>query len=119
MEGLAEQQWIPEDTRGTILRLVGFFRGTGEDLSSEDILAFAFTNANTVGQPTRNMISEIACEFARYCAGDAGTNTNRHFFVSNNGQFKLNEVPEPDSLALFGIAMLGAGIISRKRANKA
>lgn len=30
MEGLADQQWIPESTRGTILRLVGFFRGTGE-----------------------------------------------------------------------------------------
>lgn len=30
IENLAEQQWIPEDTRGTILRLVGFFRGTGE-----------------------------------------------------------------------------------------
>src|SRR5699024_10738707 len=30
MENLGEQQWIPEDTRGTIARLVGFFRGTGE-----------------------------------------------------------------------------------------
>lgn len=30
IENLADQQWIPEDTRGTILRLVGFFRGTGE-----------------------------------------------------------------------------------------
>src|SRR5690606_1122099 len=30
MEGLADQQWIPESTRGTILRVVGFFRGSGE-----------------------------------------------------------------------------------------
>lgn len=30
IENLAEQQWIPEDTRGTIARVVGFFRGTGE-----------------------------------------------------------------------------------------
>lgn len=30
IENLSEQQWIPEDTRGTIARLVGFFRGTGE-----------------------------------------------------------------------------------------
>lgn len=30
IEGLAAQQWIPEDTRGTILRVVAFFRGTGE-----------------------------------------------------------------------------------------
>lgn len=30
MENLSEQQFIPESTRGTIARLVGFFRGTGE-----------------------------------------------------------------------------------------
>lgn len=96
-----------------------FFRSNGTDLSGEDILSFAFTNANTVGQPTTNMIGEIACQYAGYCAADAGSNTNGHFFVSNNGQFKLAEVPEPGSLALFGIAMLGAGVVSRKRAKKA
>jgi hypothetical protein len=96
-----------------------FFRSNGNDLSNEDILSFAFTNANTVGKPTANMISEIACQFSGYCAADAGSNTNGHFFVSNNGQFKLAEVPEPGSLALFGIAMLGAGVTLRKRNNKA
>ena len=30
IENLSEQQWIPESTRGTIARVVGFFRGTGE-----------------------------------------------------------------------------------------
>lgn len=30
IENLGEQQFIPESTRGTIARLVGFFRGTGE-----------------------------------------------------------------------------------------
>lgn len=30
IENLSEQQWIPESTRGTIARAVGFFRGTGE-----------------------------------------------------------------------------------------
>jgi hypothetical protein len=95
-----------------------FFRSNGTDLSGEDILSFAFTNANTVGKPTGNMVSEIACQFSGYCAADAGTNNTSHFFVSNNGQFKLAEVPEPGSLALFGIAMLGAGVTLRKR-NKA
>lgn len=30
IENLSDQQWIPESTRGTIARVVGFFRGTGE-----------------------------------------------------------------------------------------
>jgi hypothetical protein len=102
-----------------------FFRGNGDDLSAEDVLAFAFTNANAVGQVTPNMVSEIACQYAGYTGPGcpAGTYQNvsgDHFFVSNNGQFKLTQVPEPGSLALFGIALLGAGVVSRKRAaNKA
>lgn len=30
IENVAEQPWIPEETRGTIARVVGFFRGSGE-----------------------------------------------------------------------------------------
>jgi len=103
-----------------------FFRGNGKDLSKESILSFAFTNANTVGKPggVENLVSEVACEFAGFggagCNGEAYANApDQYFFVSNNGQFKLAEVPEPGSLALFGIAMLGAGMVARKRANKA
>jgi hypothetical protein len=96
-----------------------FFRSNGDDLSNEDIMAFAFTNANTNATPTATMVSEIACEFAGYCGPNASDATQGRFFVNNNGQFKLAEVPEPGSLALFGIAMLGAGVVSRKRAKKA
>jgi hypothetical protein len=100
-----------------------FFRGNGADLSMEDVLAFAFTNANTVGEPSARLVSEVACQYSGFtgngCNGNAYANTSSSFFVSNNGQFKLAEVPEPGSLALFGIAMLGAGFVSRKRANKA
>jgi hypothetical protein len=89
----------------------------------EDVMAFAFTNANTVGQPTNRLVDEVACQYAGFtgngCNGNAYGNTPGAFFVSNNGQFKLAEVPEPGSLALFGIAMLGAGVVSRKRAKKA
>ena len=65
------------------------------------------------------------CQFAGYtgpatgtgCAGGTYSNVpGSHFFVSNNGQFKLaQDVPEPGSLALFGMAILGAGLASRKR----
>jgi hypothetical protein len=100
-----------------------FFRENGQDLSTESIMAFAFTNANTVAEPTNTLVSEVACQYAQFsgngCNGQAYANTPGHFFVGNNGQFKLAEVPEPGSLALFGIAMLGAGVVSRKRAKKA
>jgi PEP-CTERM motif len=104
-----------------------FFRGNGQDLSLESVLAFAFTNANPVANPdseaTPNLVSEVACQYAGFtgagCNGSAYANApGQYFFVSNNGQFKLAEVPEPGSLALFGIAMLGAGFASRKRAAK-
>jgi hypothetical protein len=39
--------------------------------------------------------------------------------LSNNGQFKLAEIPEPGSLALLGIAMLGAGVVRSKRSKQA
>jgi hypothetical protein len=100
-----------------------FFRENGQDLSTESIMAFAFTNANTVAKPDATLVSEVACEYAGFtgagCNGGTYANTPGYFFVGNNGQFKLAEVPEPGSLALFGIAMLGAGVVSRKRAKKA
>ena len=100
-----------------------FFREDGKDLALESIMSFAFTNANTVGSPDGTLVSEVACQFAGFggpgCGEGDYANTPGYFFVGNNGQFKLAEVPEPGSLALFGIAMLGAGVAARKRAKKA
>jgi hypothetical protein len=113
--------------RATSMDAGYFFRGNGQDLSMESVLAFAFTNANPIANPdsaaTPNLVSEVACQYAGFtgagCNGSAYANApGQYFFVSNNGQFKLAEVPEPGSLALFGIAMLGAGFASRKRAAK-
>jgi len=101
-----------------------FFNSAGTDLSTQDILSFAFTNANPTLNPSAAAVREIACEFGGYtgpgcAAGTSYSNVpGQYLFVGNNGQFKLAEAPEPGSLALFGIAMLGAGVVSRKRAAK-
>ena len=101
-----------------------FFRNNGTDLTNESVLSFAFTNANGVSNLSPNLVSEVACQFSGFTGPGCGTGTyanapGQYFFVSNNGQFKLAEVPEPGSLALFGIAMLGAGVTLRKRNKKA
>ncbi|HEY1225779.1 MAG TPA: flocculation-associated PEP-CTERM protein PepA [Ramlibacter sp.] len=104
-----------------------FFDKTGKDLSTQKVLSFAFTNANPLQSPTALQVSEIMCEFAGYtgsgCNGTAynpgpSNQLRTTLFLNTDGQFKLAEVPEPGSLALFGIAMLGAGVVTRKRAKK-
>ena len=103
-----------------------FFNSKGKDLAGESILSFAFTNANNVAKPDATLVSELVCEYSGFKGNGCKKNTtyknkdNQYFLFSNNGQFKLaTEVPEPGSLALFGIAMLGAGFAARKRASKA
>jgi hypothetical protein len=103
-----------------------FFNPNGTDMTNQDMLSFAFTNANGSSFLTDRLVDEVACQFSGFAGPGCGAGTyanspGQYFFVSNNGQFKLaNVVPEPGSLALFGIALLGAGVVSRKRAaNKA
>jgi hypothetical protein len=96
-----------------------FFADNGVDMSTVQSKAFAFTNANTVGSPTATLISEVACQFAGFkgkgCGGGTYANVpGSYFFVSNNGQFKFADIPEPGSVALFGIALFGIGALRRR-----
>jgi hypothetical protein len=96
-----------------------FFNSNGIDMSTLQNTAFAFTNANTIGSPTPRLVDEVACQFAGYkgpgCGSGSYANVSGdHFFVSNNGQFKFADVPEPGSVALFGIALFGIGALRRR-----
>lgn len=100
-----------------------FFNSSGQDMSRTSLLSFAFTNANALSKPSTNLVTEVACQYAGFTGGgcSGGTYANRpgeYFFVGSNGQFKLAElaeVPEPASIALFGIALLAVGATARKR----
>lgn len=99
-----------------------FFDGSGNDLSTSSLLAFAFTNANTFARPNATLVNELACQFAGFTGAGCGTGTygnvaGQHFFIGANGQFKLAEVPEPASIALFGVALAAIGAMrGRKKA---
>lgn len=100
-----------------------WFMPNGSPMGLTDTVAFAFTNANPISNPTTTAVREIICEGAGVTPGatDCTTGTGYvnvaqdYVFVSNNGQFKLNTIPEPGSLALIGLGMLGLAFASRRK----
>jgi hypothetical protein len=114
------QVTVEAEAMAGMLRAGYFFNKHGVDLSSVPVFSFAFTNANTVGSPSTTKVKEIACEFSGFTGNGCKPRTTyknvdfQHFFIGANGQFKLAEVPEPGSVALFGIALAGMGALRRR-----
>lgn len=96
-----------------------WFDSSGTDLStlvgSGLLFGFVTTNASYVDTPTTVLVDQLVDGLAN--ASTTYTNTPAtDFIVSNNGQFRIETrtVPEPASIALLGIGLLGASL-TRKR----
>jgi hypothetical protein len=57
-------------------------------------------------------VNEIVGDFAGQLAGYTNVPPG-DFIISNNGQFRLS-VPEPGSVALYGIGLLALGLATMK-----
>lgn len=76
------------------------------------LFGFVTTNASFVAAPGTNLVNELGEMTGGPVINDPALGS---FVVSNNGQYRLQTVPEPSVLALLGLGMLGACVGMRAR----
>jgi hypothetical protein len=67
------------------------------------VLGFATTNGSALQNPNANLVGALGPQAANV------------LYLSNNGQYRLNVVPEPATMLLFGIGAAGMAMIRRKK----
>jgi hypothetical protein len=95
-----------------------WFDSAGTDLSTQVgsglLFGFVTTNASYVENPSAAVESDIVVALSGGTLPIIGPPDD--FVVGNNGQFRLSSVPEPASIALLGIGLLGAGLTRKRKA---
>lgn len=96
----------------------GFWFDSGiNDLSDLDpisfLLGFSTTNASYVENPSPILVSELGNKFAG--VADPANNPPDDLFISANGQYRLQVIPEPGTLILLGLGLLGITGYGRRK----
>lgn len=98
-----------------------FFTGGLVDLSTflPDTVVFGFgtTNASPIsGTIANSLVNGYNLAFPAGPSVALGTQADQqqNVYISNNGQFRL-QIPEPGSMALLGIGLLGLALASRRK----
>lgn len=80
------------------------------------VLGFATTNAISLPQTVdASLVTAYNTAFNPDVTGPITPNGSTDLFLSNNGQFRMS-VPEPSTLSLFGLALVGFGFSARRKA---
>jgi hypothetical protein len=94
----------------------GVWQYLGTDLMPTLTIGFVTTNASTDGGIGSN--TDLQQALTKLLSGTASTPGNdipNDIFVTNGGQFKLETVPEPATIALMGLGLAGIGFGSKRR----